>query len=264
MPSGLAAVGMARTGLVLHEVLDRGHRLMRDVTSGLCLGLFSQNVLSACCALTYDDRDMYRTPEYNLSGLREWERRFVERYPSPGTRLLVPCAGAGREVLALHRRGFDVVAFECQPRLAEWGSAFLRSRGVPVQIRAAPPNRFPSGLPSCGGVIVGWGGYSHICPGSARIEFLRGARALLSPGDALLVSFLERSTGNGDRATRLACRLRRVLGRDALEPGDIFGPPPMHLFTGPEIEREITSAGFRLDRYESEGSYPHAVAIAVD
>jgi hypothetical protein len=231
----------------------------------LCLGLLSDESLGACCALTYGDRAEYTNVEYNRAGLRGWERLFVERYLRPGMKVLVTCAGGGREVVALHRQGFEVVAFECQPRLVAWGCAFLRSEGVPVEIRPALPARLPDGLPACDAVIVGWAGYSHIRPAATRIEFLRSARTLLSSGGPILVSFLERGAWSGHKAEKLANGVRRLLGRELLEPGDVFGPPPMHLFTREEIEQEVTAAGFRIDHcVQSQDSYPHVVAIAVD
>jgi len=226
--------------------------------------VLTDEVLGRCCALAYERRLEFRSSEYNDSGLRVWERRFVERYLGPGTRVLVPSAGGGREVLALHREGFEVIAFECHPLLAAWGNAFLRSRGVSVEILSAPPDRCPQRLPDRDAVIVGWGAYSHIRPSSRRVEFLRDLRGLLKQGNPLLVSFLERGGGQELKTSRLANRLRRPLGRTPLEPGDVFGPPPMHLFSRAEIEAELVAAGFRTDHYLSEGTYPHAVGIAIE
>jgi hypothetical protein len=253
----------ARAAIFLHHALDRVALSSRNFTSGLCLGLLSDEALGRCCALAYERRSEYRSTSYNESGLQVWERSFVERYLRPGARVLVSSAGGGREVLALHREGFPVVAFECHPLLAAWGNDFLRSRGVPVEILAAHPDRCPPGLPDRDAVVVGWASYSHIRPSSSRILFLRELRGLLREGAPLLVSFLERGGGEELKASRLANRLRRPLGRAPLEPGDVFGPPPLHLFNLAEIEAEMGAAGFRTDLYLSEGTYPHAVGIAV-
>jgi len=262
-PGPLGSAG-ARAALLLHRALDRASLSARNVASGLCLGVLTDEALGRCCSLAYERRPEFRSSEYNDSGLRVWERSFVERYLVPGARVLVPSAGGGREVLALHREGFEVAAFECHPLLAAWGNDFLRSRGAPVEILPAPPDRCPPGLPDRDAVIVGWAAYSHIRPSRRRVEFLRDLRGLLEKGDPLLVSFLERGGGRELEASRLANRLRRPLGRSPLEPGDVFGPPPLHLFSRAEIETELCAAGFRTDHYLSEGTYPHAVGIAIE
>jgi hypothetical protein len=260
---GILGHAAARISLLLHRTLDRASLLARNAASGLCLGVLTDETLGRCCSLAYERRSEYRSSAFNESGLRDWERRFVERYLAPGARLLVSSAGGGWEVLALHRQGFEVAAFECNPLLAAWGNDFLRSRDVPVVIGPAAPDRCPPDLPDRDAVLVGWGAYSHIRPSSRRVEFLHRLRGILRTDGPILVSFLERNGGSDLKASRLANRIRRPLRRSTFDPGDIFGPPPLHLFDRAEVEAELKAAGFRTDFYRSEGSYPHAVGVAV-
>src|SRR5687767_12754763 len=61
----------------------------------------------------YGPRPFYREPGYQARGLWPFEERALERwFPRPPARVLVPGAGTGREVLALHQRGYQVDAFE--------------------------------------------------------------------------------------------------------------------------------------------------------
>ncbi len=252
---------LARSALGLHRVFDGASRSARDLLSGLALGVLGDESLDAAVAAAYEGRSEFRDAAFNASGLRPWESEFVIAHLRPASRVLVASAGGGREVLALHRMGFGTEAFECNEALAEWGNAFLRERAPGVTIRRAAPSEVPAGLGACDAVVVGWGAYPHIRPSSRRIAFLRGLRALVSPGDPVLLSFFERSGPHSDRAARIGAAVRAALARTAVEPGDIFGPPPMHLFERREIESELAAGGFRPVFYSGHG-YPHAAGVA--
>lgn len=252
----------ARIGLWLHHAIDGTYALLRDGVSALFLGLSSEEDLDRACRLEYDARREFRDAEYGRSGLYPWERDFADRYLRPGMRVLVSSAGGGREVLALSRLGFAVSAFECNPGLVACGDSFLNAEGVAVAIVQASAGECPEGLPACDAIVVGWGSYHHIRPSDRRIRFLRSLRRHVNTGGPILVSFFEQAGPRALRPSRWANRIRRLLRRPALDRGDVFGPPPMHLFTREEIDAELRNAGFRLDLYRSEG-YPHAVGIAV-
>jgi hypothetical protein len=236
--------------------------MTRDGLSALFLGLLSDEGLDRACSLAYEARSEFCDEKYTRSGLRAWEHDFVNHYLSPGMRVLVSSAGGGREVLALFRLGFEVCAFECNTKIAAWGNAFLDTEGVSVRILPAAAGECPSDLPRFDAVIIGWASYHHIRPAERRIRFLRSIRAHIGGGGPVLLSYLEQTGPRSLRPSRWANRIRRLLGRAMLEPGDIFGPPPMHLFTREEIEAELQQAGFRLHAYGKAG-YPYAVAVVV-
>lgn len=252
----------AQVGLWAHRAVDRTYALMRDGLSALWLGFLTDDGLDRACMLEYNGHREFRNAEHGRSGLYPWERDFADHYLRPGMRVLVSSAGGGREVLALSRLGFAVSAFECNSRFVTWGNAFLQAEGVAVPIVQAPPGECPEGLPSCDAVIVGWSSYHHILPAVRRVRFLCSLRRHVITGAPILVSFFEQAGPRALRPSRWANRIRRLLGRPALDPGDVFGPPPMHLFTRDEIHAELQQAGFGLDLYHNEG-YPHAVGIAV-
>jgi hypothetical protein len=83
----------------------------------------------------------------------------------------------------------------------------------------------------------------------------------MSAGRPLRVSFFESSGPSALRVSRWANGIRRAIGRAPVEAGDIFGPPPLHLFTRDEIETELKRSGFTVDFYSAD-TYPHAVGIA--
>lgn len=252
----------ARAALLLHHAIDRTSRLVRDGTSALSLGLLGDDDLDRACEMEYGHRREFRDAVHNRSGLRSWEQDFVDRYLRPGMRVLVSAAGGGREVLALARLGFVVTAFECNTRLVTWGNAFLRKEGVNAQILEAPAGECPTGLPPCDAIVLGWASYHHIRPAERRRRFLGALHRQIPAGAPILLSFFDRGSSSVDRSSRWANRIRSVLGRPPVEPGDIFGPPPLHLFTRQEIEEELLAAGFRLEQYSHEG-YPHAVGTAI-
>ena len=66
--------------------------------------------------------------------LEAWLARGV---PAPGARVLVPGCGRGHEVVALARRGFDVVGVDFAPSAVEALSARLAQEGLSAEVVAA-------------------------------------------------------------------------------------------------------------------------------
>jgi hypothetical protein len=134
------------------------------------------------------------------SGLFAWEDRVLAHpaFPRSG-RVLLGAAGAGRELVALVQRGFEVVAFDpCEPyaRAAQGVASSEKaivvhaSYGDLVDLAAGRGGPLASAV---GGkhfdaVILGWGSLSHVLPSSARVELFRALRKL-APGAPVLASF---------------------------------------------------------------------------
>ena len=94
-------------------------------------------------------------------------------------------------------------------------------------------------------------------------NFLSDARAALPEGAPVLLSFFDRR-GTSVRfrsVVRVGNLVRRLLGRDALEPGDALAPLYAHFFVKDEIVSELGEAGFDLVHYGTD-PYAHAVGVA--
>src|SRR5262245_21605165 len=96
---------------------------------------------------------------YNRKGLWAWEQEMLERYFPAGARVLVASAGGGREMLALHRLGYEPDGFECNDRLRTFANDFLCGEGLLVTIHPASRDSCPAGLGLYDAAVVGWGAY---------------------------------------------------------------------------------------------------------
>ncbi|HYI38591.1 MAG TPA: hypothetical protein VEX39_18430 [Thermoleophilaceae bacterium] len=202
--------------------------------------------------------------DHNASGLWDWEEQALERFFAPGSRVVVTAAGGGREVLALAQRGYRVAGYEPNDSLVQAGRRLLSARELPVtaSLDGCPRDRFPAGAPECEGVVVGWGSYIHIQGRAARVSLLEQARARLSPGDPVLVSFWLRPPGQRYLSVvrRLATPLRAARGLPPPELGDTVRDTFVHWFTRAEIESELREAGFEPAHFAAE-PYAHAVGV---
>jgi hypothetical protein len=233
---------------------------------GIWLGLLDAAELRAVTERRYDGWERYHTPEHNLSGLRRWEQDAVDRHFVGCCRLLVASAGAGREVLALARRGLAVDGFDCNARLVGLGERLLAEAGLTARMQWAPPDRLPEGLGTYDGIVIGWGGYMHVIGRRARVELLRALRAHTTARAPLLLSFFERSEPSQRfellyRVARATRWLRR--SPEPVERGDVLDGTFDHHFTRQEIAAELRDGGFELVEYGSaDHGAPHAVARA--
>jgi hypothetical protein len=257
-----------RAGLYLwlDRWLERLARLFNIIHEGFWLGWFDAEDMNAATVRSFERSGTYNGPEHNRSGLFPWEREAIDRFFSPGSRILVAAAGGGREMIALHQLGFQVDGFDCAPSLVETGRRLLRDLHIPSNVMLCPPNDVPRELPPYDGLVVGWSALMHI-PGTARrIAFIRKLRQCVRPGAPLLASFWVRMEASPDevRTFRLAARIRSLRGRRAepLESGDhLTGRGYHHCFTREELEAEFTASGFRVRHY-SQVDHPYIVGLA--
>lgn len=243
---------MFRTAYALHE--------------GFWLGCLTSEDLNHVTAAFYENSQWYQSDEHNRSGLFDWESAAIKQYFRPGSRILVAAAGAGREMLALHREGFQVEGFECNPNLLQISRSVLTQNGAPDSVTLCAANEVPPGPRVFDALIVGWGAYSHIAARRHRIRFLDSLRQLGTANAPLLVSFLLHQPSNYDVLTRHVARLSRALSltqKDEIEIGDHLSRDGFrHLFVRSEVESELKAAGFEVVLF-SEESYGHAVGIPV-
>lgn len=200
-------------------------------------------------------------------GLFPWEEAVFSGPDWPGLgRVLVGAAGAGREALALARRGYEVTAFEpCASLAAQGHRLAMDTPGLRFltgsyadMVAAAAGHGGP--LADLAGpfdaVVLGWGGLSHVLAPAAREALLRAACAL-APGGPVLASFLV-AWPRGAAETRARNALRRVFGASAEAP--YFSPDAgfFHLFTAAEIAALAAAADCSVSLYR-ETPYPHAL-----
>lgn len=248
--------------------LNRVFRAASAMHEGFWLGCMIRNDLNSVTAGFYDKSRWYGSKEHNESGLFDWEAQAVSQHFRPGSRILVAGAGAGRELLALHRAGFMVEGFECNADLLRIGRSLLMQNGGPDSLTLCQADQVPSGSPDFDGLIVGWGAYTHIPSRARRIRFLEMLRQRAVAHSPVLLSFLTRDgssryDGVVGQCARLSGLLSRTSNDYAVELGDHLSREGFrHLFVRAEIESELKAAGFELTLY-SEDSYGHAVGIVV-
>lgn len=232
-----------RTGRILHAWL-----------SGLGLGLLSDDQLRELDELYYACDPMYRSETWNERGLSAWEQQAVDENVPPGSRIAVPGAGGGREVLALLRQGYDAIGYESHPALRDFGSAFLERCRHPDRLLAMPRDEFPE-VGHCDAVLIGWGAYSLISCQARRTRFLQGAAAATGPGGALMLSAFARPAHGRDLAMtlRMSKRLRQLRKLRTPELGDTLAPNLVHVFTPEQIESELRAGSIEMTSYRVVG-----------
>lgn len=245
----------------LPNALARGTRALLNA---LWLGMLSDRSLRALDRRYYDSAGVYRTADWNEKGLFDWERRSIEEHFNGSERVLVIACGGGREVLALLESGFDAVGFEPHPDLADYARNFLAERGHPGRVEDAQRDEFPVAGGPCDGVLVGWGAYSLMHGGAARVRLLSDARRQLPPGGPVLLSFFDRDGDSRElKWTRAAANaFRRLRGADALELGDTLSPNLVHVFSRGELSEEADAAGLDVASYEIAGHADGATRYA--
>jgi hypothetical protein len=192
-----------------------------------------------------------------------WESAALEAWFPPSGRLLVTAAGGGREVLALEPIGFEIEAFECNPRLTEAANRHLQKHRFKSRVAVCPRDEAPRVAGQFDGIIVGWGSYTLIMQRSTRISFLRTLAQQLAEGAPILLSYfkLDAPPSRVDRIQHgLANWLRTMRGAPRLAPHDVMDWNYRHRFTDDEVREELSASGFET-AHVSDDVYPHAVGI---
>ncbi|WP_210491620.1 class I SAM-dependent methyltransferase [Patulibacter sp. SYSU D01012] len=238
-------------------VLARLPRGLPTVLTGAWLGVLRPRDVHALDRLWYGTQlERYGTSEYVRSGLFPWEEAAVAaHFPAEG-RVLVGAAGAGREMLALHRRGYRVDGFECNAGLRERAAGPFAAAGLAATVRAAEHDRCPPLDGPYDAAVVGWSAYMFIPTRGRRVAFLRELRDALVPGAPVLLSFRVRGgTTARDRVTAATANvLRRARRAEPARPGDGLEPFFVHRFTARELAEELETAGFALVAFAADSA----------
>jgi hypothetical protein len=228
------------------------------------MGLLSESAYDVISQKSYGDGAGYTNPSVLDSGLFFWEDLAVNRFFTPGCRVLVAAAGGGREMVSLARSGFAVDGFECSRPMVESGQRALAERGIPGKLEWAPPCKSPVLGAVYDALIVGWNGYTYILPRRRRIDFMKALRQSLKPNAPVLVSgAVANPTKSVTLPGRIANGIRICTFRPPVfEPGDCFPGRPRHSFTRAQIEKELTEAGFTPAAFYRWGPFAAVVCIA--
>jgi hypothetical protein len=211
-------------------------------------------------------------------GLFGWEEKVLSsaRFPTSG-RVLIGAAGAGRELMALVERGYEVVAFDpCLPFVEAARRVIPPGKAEMVQASYDDLVAFAEGgagelAPALRGVrfdaaLLGWGSLSHVMPARARLDLLRAVRALVPTGP-LLASFVlvdqspfPEGKGRLRRTLRHAFALAGAPGSS--EEHDQFGTTTgfYSFLTRDEVRGLAADAGYSIALLE-EHPYPHALFV---
>jgi len=222
--------------------------------SGFWLGVLSKKGLDYSDEIHYSANTTYVEDVYNEKGLLDWESYIVEKHFSEVKNIMLIAAGGGREVLALSKMAFRVEGYECNPVLVEYGNRLLQKNKVDSRISHLTRNTVPSEVMQYDAVIIGWGAYSHIKGGPARIKFLKDLYPFMHTGSRLMISFIwVKERNNRDRMIQKISGFFGSFCRgEKSELGDKLVPNYMHYFKEDEIRAELKQAGYGTIEYDEE------------
>lgn len=208
--------------------------------------------------------------------LNEWENAWISSdLPTPPATVLVGGAGKGREVRALHERGYRVVAFEPVQDFVRQAPSlkdviFLKGSYEDLaEPDTGEAERFCRAVESHApydAVLLGWGSFSHVPTATLRSALLKKLRQLCPSGPVLASFWMDQEGANRDRrrAWKWGYGIGRAVARQRSpqpDPRDFFSPGHglSHVFTEQEFEELASSAGYRVFlRPRPEWDYPHA------
>jgi SAM-dependent methyltransferase len=195
---------------------------------------------------------------YRDSGLMHWERVLYLPALEPGERVLSVGCGAGRDVIALLRAGFQVDGIDIAADCVEMARRAVATRGLSAWLAEGTletvtlPARYD-------GIIFSWYCYSYIPGAARRISALCHAREALSDGGRIFISYL--SIGKSLRYSLVAATraVARLTGSDwRAERGDVLllsspGRRRVHYehhFAPSELDAEARAAGLRVSFHD--------------
>jgi Uncharacterised nucleotidyltransferase len=269
-----------RAVLFLDRAAGRAENVRAGLRDELLLAWVPPADRARLTATLYSDLSTYLPGGDRFkSGLFTWEKRALEAaaFPRSG-RALIGAAGAGRELLALVERGFEVLAFDpCKPfaeaakRVAHPGKATVVHASYRDLVDAVAGRGGPLAA-ACAGppfdaVVLGWGSLSHVMPAVERVDLLRAVRKL-APDAPVLASFALDNEGAAPASGKGRVRegLRRVfaaLGAPGTsEHGDYFYPSTgfFSYLSSDEVVQLAWETGYEIALFE-DSPYPHALLL---
>lgn len=243
-----------RVFLYLQRCLHRFFSFQTACFNGFWLGFLKHETLQQTPLHTYDTSGWFAGKYHNFSGLYPWETQAIQQhFPKSGS-ILVAAAGAGREMLALLKMGYNVDGMECSETLVQKANQYLQESGFSPTVKHVPPSTIPKTESLYDAAIFGWGTLSLIVSRQKRIECLKHLKKNLKPEAPLLISFFHhKGMSYSFKVTRaIANFIRYALGRPYITPGDYMDNAFQHHFTTEEIKEELLEAGFRMGYFNND------------
>jgi hypothetical protein len=253
--------------------------LIDRTRSALVLALASDSIRARfnCLAFAGDQTYQPNSPAFR-SYLFPWEEKVVAKYfPPPPARLLIGGAGGGREVLALARMGYEVVAFEPSSSLVN--SMARRVADMPnVRVYRASYEDMPRLFPITAqelyhsleaergfdAAILGWCSFPHLRREDQRIQTLCAfARHVRGP---ILISFYHFVSDKTSDVKPRAAHIRKLL---KISSGDNFSVHIgfTHDVSASELAMMAEKSGLSiayLNEDSRDTNWPHAVLCPLD
>lgn len=185
------------------------------------------------------------------AGLLPWEQDFASQFLAPGARVLVIGCGSGRDVVALARRGCEVVGIDPAGDAIRAGRAAVTARGLQAELIEGffEDRPWPASFD-----VVSFSYYTYCyIPGSLRrVDALRQARRALRPGGHILLIFFQ--SPGPERLSFLGTWAAAMSGNDwRPDRGDTIAIHPgtewlsyEHYFTQDQFNQELTDAGLEV------------------
>jgi len=195
-------------------------------------------------------------------GLNPTEEHLLQKYFSPPGRVLNVGCGGGREALALHEKGFEVVGADLCESFVETARVNAQKRSAPILFVVADVRDLPFSDEEFDCVVM-VGQLIGQVPGRAnRIKALREVKRVLTRAGILLCSTNAIELSWKYRLYFLVANAKRKLyNPHGLAPNDAFvfrtggkynflrskaERPLYHWYTRREFQRDLDEAGFGL------------------
>lgn len=252
----------------LSSFLYRGSRFFFAVGRGL----LSTSDISRRNQRFWDETIAFQTPDHVHAGLFDWEEAaYAKALPKSGRIGVIGC-GAGRDMIALHKKGYVVEGIDFSPVCINKAQEFLAQYDLSEKAWYADAHSFQFEADSLDAAIFSWFTYAYIPGQKNRIESLERLRASLrSEGKVILTltrSLVGRPSEKIDSVSRFFAKLtgnsEHLCERDIIEISRTCHksqPISYNFFFDREsLEAEANAAGFEVQEYDDQNEY---VAIAI-
>lgn len=243
---------------------DTLHRLS-EACLHLAAGLLRQEDLKTASRMYWR---AYGTSDDEVdAGLELWEKRLYEKLLRPEDRVLLVGCGAGRDLLALAERGYDVTGLDPMPELVDRAREHLARRSLSGKVQQG----FVEDADIDGvfdAIILAGCCYCYVPESRTRVSTLARLKVRLADRGLLVVTY----AASQPRSRFLLWMMRTVSwlsrGNWKAERGDnlsrgYFVPQLLryeHLFAPGEVARECAEAGLRLVGEEVNTPFHYVIA----
>jgi len=128
---------------------------------------------------------------YTITGLRTDEETLVQtQFPKPPAKILIVGCGAGRTVIPLAKRGFDVIGVDISPLMIDAAHRQVRDADTHARLLVGDAARLAELFASETFDVIWFPFHSldYVVPHSHRIDALRASALLLRPNGVLVYS----------------------------------------------------------------------------